>query len=80
MVQKTISLSESVYTRLKARKKPGESFSDLILRLLNTKDPHRGESLEKFFGTLEEEHEGEWDEIMGQLYEDRLKLKKPVEM
>ncbi len=36
---KTISLSDSVYRRLKAEKQPGESFSDVIVRLLAVKQP-----------------------------------------
>ncbi len=33
MGNKTISVSDEAYARLKARKKPGESFSDTINRL-----------------------------------------------
>jgi predicted CopG family antitoxin len=33
MGSKTISVSDEAYARLKARKKPGESFSDTINRL-----------------------------------------------
>jgi len=33
MVTKTISITRKAYDRLKARKRPEESFSDVILRL-----------------------------------------------
>lgn len=34
MVSKTISLEKSAYARLKAAKRPGESFSDVVHRVL----------------------------------------------
>ncbi len=37
MGSKTISVSDEAYARLKARKKPGESFSDTINRLTSRK-------------------------------------------
>ena len=36
---KTISLSDSVYRQLRAEKRPGESFSEAIARLLEAKQP-----------------------------------------
>ncbi len=36
---KTISLSDSVYRKLRAEKQSGESFSDVIARLLEVKQP-----------------------------------------
>ena len=36
---KTISLSDAVYRHLRAEKRSGESFSDAIARLLETKQP-----------------------------------------
>jgi len=38
MTQKTISLSEDVYNLLKNEKRKGESFSDVIERLITKKD------------------------------------------
>ncbi|MBD3193604.1 MAG: antitoxin [Candidatus Lokiarchaeota archaeon] len=38
MTQKTISLSEDVYNLLKNEKREGESFSDVIERLITKKD------------------------------------------
>ncbi|OGS49556.1 MAG: hypothetical protein A3K65_07635 [Euryarchaeota archaeon RBG_16_68_12] len=43
---RTISLSDAVYRRLKAEKRSGESFSDVISRLLQSKQP----SLLKYAG------------------------------
>lgn len=51
MGTKTIGLREDVYERLKARKREGESFTDLMDRLMDeTKPDWRDE-----FGTLSEE-------------------------
>jgi predicted CopG family antitoxin len=36
---KTISLSDAVYRRLRAEKRAKESFSEVIARLLETKQP-----------------------------------------
>jgi len=36
---RVIKVSDEVYERLKVLKKPGESFSDVILRLLNYNKP-----------------------------------------
>ncbi len=39
MGTKTISLVDSAYMRLKAVKRPGESFSDVVNRVLGGKEP-----------------------------------------
>lgn len=39
MGTKTISLEDSAYSRLKAVKRPGESFSDVVNRVLGAKEP-----------------------------------------
>lgn len=49
MATKTISLSEDAYERLKALKREGESFSDVVRRLTRTVD------LREFHGVLSEE-------------------------
>jgi len=49
MGSKTISVSDEAYARLKAKKKPGESFSDTINRLTARK------RLSEIAGVLDEE-------------------------
>ena len=49
MATKTISLSEDAYDRLRAMKREGESFSDVVRRLT------RGVRLSEFHGTLSAE-------------------------
>ncbi len=39
MGSKTISLEDSAYSRLKAVKRPGESFSDAVNRVLGADEP-----------------------------------------
>lgn len=36
---KTISLSDAIYRRLRAERRPGESFGDAIARLLEARQP-----------------------------------------
>jgi predicted CopG family antitoxin len=43
MAVKTISLEEGVYRKLLAEKRPGESFSDVVRRLLEAAQPPPGE-------------------------------------
>ena len=73
MKQKTISLPEDVYNKLKAEKGPEESFPQLILRLL--KKEKIDNSIELLAGAFEEESE-EWGKIEKLLYEDRLRSRK----
>ena len=49
MATKTISLSEDAYERLRAMKREGESFSDVVRRLA------RGVRLSEFHGALSSE-------------------------
>lgn len=51
MASKTISLDEAAYTKLKAAKRPGESFSDVVHRLVEPDQP----SLHEFVGLLDED-------------------------
>ena len=39
MGTKTISLEDSAYGKLKAAKRPGESFSDVIHRVVGSREP-----------------------------------------
>ena len=49
MATKDVGIQEAVFKRLEARKRQGESFSDLIARLLDESQP----SWREGFGTLE---------------------------
>lgn len=68
--QKTISLPEPLYNRLKAKKKPGENFQDVITRLLNQEEHHEKPPVSKFFGVLGDDSD-EWDKIEEEIYNDR---------
>ncbi|GAG78071.1 unnamed protein product [marine sediment metagenome] len=57
---------------LKKQKRKGESFPELINRLLQEKHV-REKNLEKLAGSLKEDDE--WDRILEDIYEDR---KKPA--
>ncbi|HUY00120.1 MAG TPA: antitoxin VapB family protein [Candidatus Deferrimicrobium sp.] len=71
MTQKTISLPEPIYNKLKSKKRPNETFTDLILRLINEEEKFKGvRSIETFFGAFEEDSD-EWDEIEKRLYKAR---------
>ncbi|MHA1233236.1 MAG: antitoxin VapB family protein [Candidatus Helarchaeota archaeon] len=70
MGQKTISLPEDVYEKLKSEKRDDESFSQLILRLL--KKDRKLIPIEALAGAFEEDS-SEWERIEQFLYNDRLK-------
>ena len=70
MTQKTISLPEDVYDKLKAEKRENESFAQLILRLL--KQEKSKTPIEPLAGIFEQES-SEWEEIEKKLYTDRLR-------
>ena len=52
MTYKTVSLSEEAYELLKKEKQEEESFSDTIIRLVNSPNM---EKIMSFFGSMEEE-------------------------
>ncbi|MHA1132447.1 MAG: antitoxin VapB family protein [Candidatus Helarchaeota archaeon] len=70
MTQKTISLPEDVYEKLKAEKRENESFAQLILRLL--KQEKSKTPIEPLAGIFEKDS-SEWEEIERNLYNDRLR-------
>ena len=76
MAQKTISLPEKTYHKLAEIKKNDETYSDLILRLIDLQEPDKIKNLEMFYGQLKEEFEGEWDKIGEQIYSERLESKR----
>jgi len=67
MTQKTVSLSEEAYEKLRRAKKEGESFSQLILRLI---DRRTDLPILEFAGAFEESSK-EWELIEKQIYERR---------
>lgn len=62
MGTKTIGLRDDVYERLKARKREGESFTDLVDRLMDESTPDWREG----FGTLSDEASDELERIAEQ--------------
>lgn len=58
MGTKTISLTEEAYNRLKAAKKEGESFSDVVNRI------SPGVRLEDYWGILDEEAADDLREVV----------------
>jgi len=74
MTQKTISLPEDVYLALKKQKRKGESFPELISRLIQEKRSSE-KNLEKLAGSLKDDDE--WDTILEDIYEER---KKPARL
>ncbi len=62
---KVISLSEKAYETLKGMKKPGESFSDVVLRVSKEK---KKKSLLEFAGTWAG---NDADEVLAQIMKDR---------
>jgi predicted CopG family antitoxin len=71
MTQKTISVPDWVYKKLKAKKRENETFPDFFLRLLNEKEESKKAiPLESFFGALEDES-NEWEEIEKKIYKAR---------
>ncbi|HMF33870.1 MAG TPA: antitoxin VapB family protein [Candidatus Lokiarchaeia archaeon] len=57
MVTKTITITETAYNLLKRKKRPDESFSDLITRFFG-----ENVSIVEFYGAWEGDDE-EWSEI-----------------
>lgn len=70
MNQKTISLPEEIYLKLKKHKRKGESFPELISRLIKKEESWEKE-IDNLFGCLKEDDE--WDKILEDIYEDRKK-------
>lgn len=71
MTQK-IDISEEAYKKLLELKKNNESFSKLILRIINEKEKEKINAIEEIAGAFEEDSE-EWEKIEKFLYAERLK-------
>jgi predicted CopG family antitoxin len=65
---KVISLSKEAYETLKGMKKPGESFSDVVLRVAQ---PKKKKSLLEFSGKW---HGNDIDEVFAQIEKDRERM------
>lgn len=65
MGTKTISLADDAYEKLKAHKREGESFSDVVRRLTG------GVTLSEYYGVLDEDVAGELEDIIERRREDR---------
>ncbi len=73
MPQKTISLPEETYFKLKKRKKQDETFPDVIERLLNEdKEREKIGSIMDLAGAFDDDSD-EWETIERELYKDRHK-------
>jgi len=69
VMTKVISLSEKAYETLKSMKKPGESFSDVVIRVA---DKEKKKSILEFAGTWKGD---DADEILAQIMKDREQAK-----
>jgi len=74
MANKTISLPLETYDKLRKEKRKGESFADLINRLLK-RTKSKTKLLEDLAGVFKDDDE--WDGIIEEIYEDR---KRPARL
>lgn len=74
MANKTISLPLETYDKLRKEKRKGESFADLINRLLK-RTKSKTKLLENLAGVFKDDDE--WDRIIEVIYEDR---KRPARL
>ena len=68
MANKTISLPLETYDKLRKEKRKGESFADLINRLLK-RTKSKTKLLEDLAGVFKDDDI--WDRIIEEIYEDR---------
>jgi predicted CopG family antitoxin len=74
MTQKTISLPEELYDRLKNKKKKNETFPELIRRLLSEEEKiKKTRNIDDLAGAFGDTSE-EWDDIENEIYKDRLRF------
>jgi len=79
MTQKTISLPEKLYQKLKSKKKSSETFSKLIQRLIHEEENSKDlNSFQSFAGVLEDNDE--WDDIEIQLRKMRQIPRKSLDI
>ncbi len=71
---KVISLSETAYKELKEKKGKEDSFSDVVLRLIELEKTEKKKTILDFFGKWPGDKK-ELDKIEKRIYEDRKKAK-----
>ena len=69
LMTKVISLSENAYETLKSMKRPGESFSDVVIRVASKE---KKKSILEFAGTWNGD---DADEVLAQIMKDRERVK-----
>jgi len=72
MGSRTISLEDSAYGRLRAAKRPGESFSDVVHRILGSREP----SLTHFKGLLDPNAAGELARAVERMRREDVEVQK----
>ncbi|MFX1259285.1 MAG: antitoxin VapB family protein [Promethearchaeota archaeon] len=71
MTQKTISLNEKAYKRLRKFKRDKESYSDLIIRLCDTQEnKEKGDILLKYMG-LFKNNSDDWEKVEKEIQKER---------
>lgn len=69
---KTISLEDSAYSKLKAAKRPGESFSDVVHRIVGSREP----SLLEFTKLLDRKASRELARTVARMREEDIALQR----
>lgn len=72
MGTRTISLKDSAYERLRAAKRPGESFSDVVRRILGAREP----SLTEFTRLLDRRAAEEVAEAIRRMRDEDLEVQR----
>ena len=72
MGTKTISLEDSAYERLRSAKRPGESFSDVVRRILGGREP----SFSDFKGIVDRRGAKALAEAVAKMREEDIRVQK----
>jgi len=72
MGTKTISLEDSAYERLRAAKRPGESFSEVIRRILGGREP----SFSDFRGLIDRRSARQLADAVARMREEDLQAQR----
>ena len=71
MTQKTISLNEKAYKRLRKFKRDKESYSDLIIRLCDTQENEEKEDILLKYMGLFKDHSDDWEKVEKEIQKER---------